>query len=160
MPIIDQVRAQQQQPQGPAQAPPAGAPPQPGGDLSEAQKDVVIAVYGMLYDKRTAVGEKLAQQIQSSRDPVAIIANSAHDIVAKAVEATGVQLQPDEFKAVAAMALERIAEIAEAVGVELSEEDGAAAGEMMSERAAGGQAQPGAEPGQAPPQQPQPGVPA
>lgn len=120
--------------------------------LSESGKDVLIAVYGMLYDKRVAVGEKLAEQIKSSRDPVAIIANSAYDLVKVAAEKVKVQLDEAEFRAVVKVALLRIGEIAKAVGMTLSADDAKDAMDMLSERHGGQQPQQ-PQPGQQPPEQ-------
>lgn len=163
MPIIDNARGGAQQPPPPEQMPQDQQPPQagPGNEPpSEQAKDVVLACLAMLYDKRIAMGLKIAEQMRSSRDPAAIIAHSAHDIVASAIEKTGIALAPAEFKRTAAMVLKHLAEIAAAAGIELTEDDAAAAGEMMRMRAEGGDAvqadgpqpQPGAG---APPQQQQ-----
>lgn len=155
MPIIQQAQQQAQA----APAPPAqdtaqmrGQAPAGPQQLSESGKDVLIAVYGMLYDKRVAVGEKLAEQIKSSRDPVAIIAHSAYDLVKVAAEKVKVQLDEAEFRAVVKVALLRIGEIAKAVGMTLSADDAKDAMDMLSERHGGQQPQQ-PQPGQQPPEQ-------
>ena len=154
MPIIQQAQQQAQATPAPTQetAPVGGQAPAGPQQLSESGKDVLIAVYGMLYDKRVAVGEKLAEQIKSSRDPVAIIAHSAYDLVKAAAEKTNAKLDEAEFRAIVKVALLRIGEIAKAIGVPLSEADAKDAMDMLSERHGGQQPQQ-PQPGQQPPEQ-------
>lgn len=154
MPIIDNARGAMppapDQARGPGpvaleQPPtkPPGAEPSGGGAApSEQAKDVILACLGMLYDDRIGMGRKIAEQIRRSRDPAGIIANSAHDIVASAIEKTGLALAPEEFKRVAGMIVAKLAELATAMSVPLSEEDAAAAAEMLRERAGEGQSEP------------------
>lgn len=132
MAIIDQAAGRQPQPDQQPQAAPQrgpGAPPE--------ARSVILAMYGMLYDKRVALGEKIAQQMLESRDPVAYIANTAYDLTASAVEKTKVPLDEQGFRFAMSMAMRRLAEIAQAVGIELTEEDGQAASQMMAERVGG-----------------------
>lgn len=153
MPIIDQVQQQAAQ----AQPTPEQAQPGQKGGPSKEARSVILAVYGMLYDKRVALGEKIGEQLQRVRDPVAILANNAFDLVVSASEKISVQLDDQSLRFAVAVTLRRLTEIAEAVGIELSEQDGAEASEMINERMAGGAKPPEqAQPGAMPPGQPMP----
>lgn len=159
-PIIEQARqgapAQPMPQEQPQQAQPQAQAQRKSPAPSPDARAVILAVYGMLYDPRVALGEKIAGQLTKSRDPVAHLANTAFDLTSAAIEKTGKQLEEREFRFAMSMTMRRLFEIAQAVGLQLTEKDAQDASQMIAERMGGGQpvmpgqpAQEAEEPGEA-----------
>ncbi len=126
----------------------AGAQAQ-GGRRPANQRDMLMAVQGFLYDKRSNVVDVVLDAIRKSRTPAETLVASVADVVQSVADQINYQGDPRAVLPIAMMVMGQMLELAIAAGVDISREDVAAAAQGMAQgqgAAQGQQAMPQAGP--------------
>lgn len=104
-----------------------------GGSRSANQRDMLMAVQGFLYDKRSNVVDAVIDAIRKSRTPAEMLVASVADVVQSVADQIGYQGDPRAILPIVMMVMGQMLELAIAAGVNISREDIAAAAQGMAQ---------------------------